>query len=80
MNVEEKIEQLEKKVDNNYNEILSNMNRLHNHEQQINRNTSALEILHSIKETSLVYANRFFVMWIITFICLIVSILYNVFG
>lgn len=67
MDIKEKIEQLEKKVDNNYNEILSNMNKLHNHEEKINKNTGALEILKTFKSDS----NKFFAMWLITFIVLV---------
>lgn len=76
MNTEEKINELEQKIESNYNEIISNMKKLHNHEEKINKNTGAIEVLHTIKS----YNNRFFVMWLITFIGLIVSVLYNVLG
>ena len=33
------IERLEKKVDENKEEILNNMNRLHSHEEQIQKNS-----------------------------------------
>lgn len=75
MNTEEKINELEKKIENNYNEIISNMKKLHSHEEKINKNIGAIEVLHTIKS----YNNRFFFMWIITFFALIVSIGYNIY-
>ena len=70
--MEERFEQLEAKVDKNYNDILNNINRLHNHEEQIKRNTGAIEVLHTIKT----YNNRFFMMWLITFMMLIILTVY----
>ena len=76
MNVEEKILELDKKIESNYNEIVSNMAKLHKHEEKINRNTGAIEVLHTIKT----YNNRFFEMWVLTFIALLISVLFNIFG
>lgn len=82
MNIEEKIAELEKKIDENKNELINNMNRLHNQEEKINnnakkiqKNTGALEILHTINNVK----RKFFIMWFITFIALIVSICFNIF-
>ena len=56
MNVEEKINELEAKIDINMDKIIKNMNRLHKHEEKINNNTEkiknnsyALEILKDYK-------------------------------
>ena len=76
MNVEEKILELDKKIESNYNEIVSNITKLHKHEEKINRNTGAIEVLHTIKT----YNNRFFAMWVLTFIALLISVLFNIFG
>ena len=76
MNTEEKLSELEKKIDSNMENIIANMERLHSHEKQINRNTGALDVLRAIKT----YNNRFFYMWLITFVALIFSVLYNIFG
>ena len=57
-------EELDKKIDDNYNKIMENMNRLHSHEEKINKNTGALEILKTFKEDS----HRFFIMWLVTFL------------
>ena len=79
MITEEQFKELEEKVDKNYSDILTNINRLHNHEakiennsNQIRQNTGAIEVLHTIKT----YNNRFFIMWLITFMMLIISIVY----
>lgn len=83
MNTEEKLIELEKKIDSNMENIIANMERLHSHEQQISnneenikRNTGALDVLRAIKT----YNNRFFYMWLITFVAFIFSVLYNIFG
>jgi hypothetical protein len=82
MNIEKKIIELEKKIDENKAELINNMNRLHNQEEKINKNTkkiqkntSALEILHTINNVK----KRFFTMWFITFVALIISICFNIF-
>ena len=79
MITEEQFKELEEKVDKDYSDILMNINRLHNHEakiennsNQIRQNTGAIEVLHTIKT----YNNRFFIMWLITFMMLIISIVY----
>lgn len=73
MNTDEKINELERKIDDNFERIIANMDRLHSHEERINRNTSAIDVLHTIKT----YNNRFFYMWLITFIALIISVVFN---
>ena len=76
------LEELKAQLEQNTNRIIANMNELHNHEEKINnnakkiqKNTGALEILHTINNVK----KRFFVMWFITFIALIVSICFNIF-
>lgn len=80
--MEEKINELEKKIDANMEKIISNMNHLHSCEEQINKNskkiqknTSALELLHTINNVK----KRFFIMWSVTFIALLISIGYNIY-
>ena len=81
MNEQQYIE-LKQQLDNNVKLIISNMNELHNHEELINKNaekieknTGALEILHTINNVK----KRFFVMWFLTFVTLIVSVGFNIF-
>ena len=81
MNEQQYIE-LKQQLDNNVKLIISNMNELHNHEELINnnakrieKNTGALEILHTINNVK----KRFFVMWVLTFVTLIVSVGFNIF-
>ena len=75
------VKELEKKLDQNVELILNNMNRLHEHEELINKNTSkikqnsyALEILQDYKEDK----RRLYklltittLVWLITLACLI---------
>ena len=82
MNLEAKINELEKKIDSNMDKIISNMNRLHSHEEKINanakkiqKNTGALEVLHTINNVK----KRFFIMWVSTFILLLLSIGLNMY-
>lgn len=57
------IEHLEQKIKDNANKIESNAERIH-------QNTGALEILKTFKADS----QKFFIMWLITFICLMCSL------
>lgn len=57
------IEHLERKINDNTNKIESNAERIH-------QNTGALEILKTFKADS----QKFFAMWLITFICLMCSL------
>lgn len=68
-------EELDKKIDDNYNKIMENMNKLHSHEEKINKNTGALEILKTFKEDT----NKFFIMWLITFIAFLSLLGYTVY-
>jgi len=82
MNVNERLNELEKKIDNTMEKIIDNMNRLHNHEEQINKNSKkiqktagALELLHTINNVK----KRFFIMWLSTFLLLVCSVCLNIF-
>lgn len=68
--MEERINELERKIDGNMDRIIANMEKLHSHEERINKNTGALDVLSAIKT----YNNRFFGMWIVTFLALLVSL------
>lgn len=69
------IVELGKNVDENKKDIIGNMNKLHNHEEQIQKNTGALELLHTLNNVK----KRFFIMWFITFIVLVCSACLNIF-
>lgn len=51
-------------------QIAENVEKIANNEKRITHNTGALEILKTFKADS----QRFFVMWLITFICLMCSL------
>lgn len=63
MDLEKNIEQLEERITHNLSKIESNTERIH-------QNTGALEILKTFKSD----ANKFFIMWLITFVMLLLSI------
>jgi hypothetical protein len=80
-----KVNKLEEKLDQNVKDIINNMNKLHSHEEQINKNTQkikkhsyALEILEDYKnDKKMLYRIVMILifMWIITIGCLIFSII-----
>lgn len=63
MNIEKDIDDIAKRAEENARKIEENATRIH-------QNTGALEVLHTIKS----YTNYFFVMWMITFFCLLCSL------
>ena len=65
-------EDLNKKVNSNEEQINNNTRLIQENKQQISYNTGALEILKAFKSDS----NKFYIMWLITFIALISSIIY----
>lgn len=65
---EEKIEKLEKKIQ-------KHAIKIDNNTEKIQQNTGALEILKTFKADS----NKFFAMWLITFICLLGSLCFIMF-
>ena len=69
------LEDLVKKVDANTERIDRNIKSIENNFKKIQENSGAIEVLHTIKT----YNNRFFIIWIITFITLILSVGYNIF-
>ena len=58
------IEHLEKKIE-------KNANKIKNNEEKILKNTGALELLHTINDTS----KMFFRMWLVTFATLIITLI-----
>ena len=75
MNIEERIEKLEEYVVNHEEDIKNNKVGISNNSQKIDNNTGAIAVLKTIKS----YNNRFFYMWLITFIGLILSVGYNIY-
>ena len=64
----EKLEMLTKNISNNLEKIKEN-------KEQIERNSGALAILHTIKSNG----DKFFIIWIITFVAFLISIGYIVY-
>lgn len=68
-------EELERKIEENANKIISNFELINNNSERIQQNTGALEILKTFKADS----KKFFIMWIITFIALLVMVGYTIY-
>lgn len=68
MDLEKDLESLEQRINNN-------LDKNHNKTEKIHRNTGALEILQTFKADS----NKFFIMWIVTFIALLGMIGYVIY-
>ena len=68
MDIEKNIEILEEK-------ILDNLNRIENNSEKIHRNTGALEILKTFKADT----NKFFIMWLITFLAFLCLLCYTIY-
>ena len=68
-------EELEKKIEENANRIISNFELINSNSERIQQNTGALEILKTFKADS----KKFFIMWIITFIAFLVMVGYTIY-
>lgn len=64
----DKLEKLAQEIENNLEQITINKER-------IEHNSGALALLHTINSNS----NKYFVIWLVTFICFLVSIGYIIF-
>lgn len=67
-NIKSELDDVKNKIEHNYANI--NKNR-----EDINHNTGAVALLHTLNANS----NKYFVIWIITFIALLGSIGYNIY-
>jgi len=69
------MDNLEKKIDENYKLIIENSNRIEDNLTKIHQNTGALGILKEFKSD----ARKFFIMWVITFIAFIGLLGYTIY-
>ena len=69
------LEDLEKRVEELTSKIETNSNNINKNLEQIRQNSGALDILKAFKSNS----DKYFVIWIITFIALLGSIGYNIY-
>lgn len=70
--LEQRINENTEKLDKLTIEIENNLERIKENKEQIEHNTGALALLHTINSNS----NKYFVIWIITFFSFLISILY----
>lgn len=73
--LEKRIEANAKKVEKLAKEIEANLEQINKNTQQIDHNSGALALLHTIKTNG----DKYFIIWIITFIALLVSVGYIIF-
>ena len=67
------LEEAIKKIEENTKKSEENARKIEKNLERIQQNTGAIEVLHTIKT----YNNRFFIMWILTFFALLLSLGYN---
>lgn len=75
MDINERIEKLEQYVTHHEEDIKNNRIGISSNSQRIESNTGALALLHTINSNS----NKYFVIWIITFVAFLFSIGYIVY-
>lgn len=73
--LEKRINENTEKLDKLTQEIENNLDRINKNKEQIEHNSGALALLHTINSNS----NKYFIIWIITFIFFLVSIGYIIF-
>ena len=71
--MEERLNEIEEKVDKLLDKTDTNAKSIGENKEQIIRNTSAFEILRTFKTDSIM----FFVMWLLTFIGFVCYIIFN---
>ena len=76
------LEDLERRINHNadklnklINDVEENLGKINENKEQIERNSGALAILHTIKSNG----DKYFIIWIITFIAFLLSIGYIVY-
>lgn len=73
--MEERLQKLEEYVIHHEEDIKNNRIGISSNSQRIESNTGALALLHTINSNS----NKYFVIWIITFIAFLASISFNIY-
>ena len=73
--IENRINKNTEKLEALTKDIEDNLNKINENKQKIEHNSGALALLHTINSNS----NKYFIIWLITFICLLISILYIIF-
>lgn len=68
-NLEKRIDENSKKLDDLTGKIENNLNRINKNSEQIESNTGALDLLHTINSNS----NKYFIIWMITFIVFLIT-------
>jgi len=73
--MKEEMQDIKKELDEIKTKIEYNFNNINKNREDINNNTGAVALLHTLNANS----NKYFVIWIITFIALLGSLSYNIY-
>ena len=73
--LEQRINENTEKLDRLTKEIENNLERIAENREQIEHNSGALALLHTIKSNG----DKYFIIWLITFIAFLISIGYIIF-
>lgn len=71
----EEMQDIKNELDDIKNKIDSNFNNINENKKQIEQNSGALALLHTLNANS----NRYFIIWIITFVAFLISIGFNIY-
>lgn len=71
--IEQMVLENSKKIDNNVDRIIKNMEKLHSHEERIQENSYALEILRDYKKVNKVFLIFAIVGWLFAILCLVLN-------
>ena len=77
--IENNMVEITEKLEILSNEMKNSLDKINSNSKNIKKNTSALEILHEVKETSIVSANRIFAIWLATFIAFLGLLGYTIY-
>lgn len=73
--LEERINENTEKLDKLAQEIENSLNKINENKERIEHNSGALALLHTIKSNG----DKYFIIWLVTFICFLVSVGYIIF-
>jgi hypothetical protein len=73
--VREEMQEIKSELDDIKSKIENNFNNISKNREDINQNTGALALLHTLNSNS----NKYFVIWIITFVAFLISIGFSIY-
>ena len=71
----EEMQEIKSELDDIKSKIENNFNNINKNSENIKQNTGALALLHTLNANS----NKYFIIWLITFIVFLISIGFNIY-